>query len=73
MGLPTEDKVLALHSAMQDHLYRLALAETLDVVGIFEMITNKDLTKSGVTRHSEIFELAPGLANLIKFVTKLNL
>jgi tetratricopeptide (TPR) repeat protein len=73
VGLPTEDKVLALHSAMRDHLYRLALAETLDLVGIFETITNRDLTKPSATKHSEIFELAPGLANLIKFITKLNL
>jgi tetratricopeptide (TPR) repeat protein len=72
-GMPTEEQIGQLWDAMRMHLHRVQIAETLDIVGVFESILDKDLLKSGVVRHSEIYELSPMSKPLIEFVTKLNI
>ena len=45
--------------------------ETLDVIGVFESILDKDLLKTGALKHSEIYSATPVAKELIQFVTKL--
>jgi hypothetical protein len=73
VGMPTEDSVVQLCAAMREHVYRLLIAETLDVVGVFESILGKDLLKPGSLKHSEIYSLSPFAKSLIDFVTKLKI
>lgn len=72
-GMPTEEQIAQLWEAMRMHLHRVQIAETLDIVGVFESILDKDLLKPGVVRHSEIYELSPMSKPLIEFVTKLKI
>lgn len=73
VGLPTEDQLLQIWEAMRQHVYRLLIAETLDLVGIFEMMMQKDLTAPNALKHSDIFKSLPAGRSLIEFATRLKL
>ncbi len=73
IGMPTEEQVLQLWEAMRGHIYRLLLAETLDVVGLFESILNKDLLQKDILKHSAVFQASPYARPLIEFATKLKI
>lgn len=73
VGMPTEDMVQQLWDAMRVHVQRLLIAETLDVIGVFESILDRDLLKPGVLKHSQIYEMSPFAKGLIEFVTKLQI
>lgn len=73
IGMPTEEQVNQLWDAMRQHIYKVQLAETLDVVGVFEALIDKDLLKPQALRHSQIYELSPFAKSLIEFVTKLKI
>lgn len=70
-GVPTEAQVGALWFAMQDHIFKLILSETLDLIGLLEAITSKDLTKSNSLKSKEIFKTSPYAKGLLEFSTKL--
>ena len=71
LGMPTDEQVLQLWEAMQTHLYRMLLAETLDVIGLFESLLNDDLLRVNGLKHSEIYQRSPYCKGLIEFITKL--
>ena len=71
LGMPTDEQVLQLWEAMQTHLYRMLLAETLDVIGLFESLLNDDLLRANGLKHSEIYQRSPYCKGLIEFITKL--
>jgi hypothetical protein len=73
VGMPSLANVQALFHAMDDHLNRLVLCETLDVIGLFESISKKDLLKVDKYKPGEIFELHSDFGNLLRFMTKLKL
>jgi hypothetical protein len=73
IGMPTEDQILALWEAMRAHIYKLLIAETLDVIGVFETMVERDLLKKDVLKHSQIYEMSPYSKALIEFVTKLKI
>jgi tetratricopeptide (TPR) repeat protein len=70
-GTPTEAQVAGLWFAMQEHVYKLILSETLDLIGLFEAILKRDLTKSNTLKLNEIFGLTPYAKSLLGFSTKL--
>jgi hypothetical protein len=70
-GVPTEAQVLALWFAMQEHIFKLILSETLDVVGLLEAILSKDLTTPGSLKPNEIISKSPYAKSLLLFATKL--
>lgn len=72
-GMIKEEKITQLWDAMTMQLHRLQIAETLDIIGVFESILDKDLLKPGIVRHSEIYDLSPLTKPLIEFVTKLKI
>lgn len=73
VGLPTEDVVTQLYDAMKIHINRMLIAETLDLIGVFESLTNKDLLLPGALKHSQIYEMSPYARGLLEFVTKLKI
>jgi hypothetical protein len=73
IGMPSEDQVLQLWESMRAHIYRMQIAETLDVIGLFESILDKDLLVPNLHKHSEIYQRSPYAKALIEFVTKLNI
>jgi len=73
VGMPTEDAIGQLWDAMRVHVYRLLVAESLDVIGLFESIVDRDLLKPGTMKHSQIYELTPYAKGLMEFVTKLKI
>ncbi len=70
-GVPTEAQVSALWFAMQEHIFKLILSETLDVVGLLEAILSKDLIVSGSLKPKEIISKSPYAKSLLVFATKL--
>ena len=72
-GMPSEEQVLQLWESMRTHIYRMQLAETLDVIGLFESILDKDLLMPNLHKHSEIYQRSVFAKTLIEFVTKLNI
>ena len=73
IGMPSEEQVLQLWESMRAHIYRMQIAETLDVIGLFESILDKDLLVPNLHKHSEIYQRSPYAKALIEFVTKLNI
>jgi hypothetical protein len=73
VGMPTEEQVVQLWEAMRVHVYRMQLAETLDVIGLFESLLDKDLLRPYLMRHSEIYQQLPQAKALLEFVTKLKI
>ncbi len=71
VGQPTEEGIAQLWDAMRLHVHRLLIAETLDVIGVFESMLERDLLKPGALKHSQIYEMSPNTRGLIDFVTKL--
>ena len=71
IGVPQYDAMVRVWDAMHQHLFRLLLAETLDMVGLFEMLTDRDLTSQGVLKPGEILQLSPHAGALIEFATRL--
>ena len=72
-GRINEEQTAKIWDAMFMQLHRLQLTRTLDVIGVFEAILDRDLLLPGSVRHSEIFELSPITKPLIDFVTKLKI
>jgi len=70
-GMPNEEQVIQLWESMRTHIYRMQLAETLDVVGFFEALLDKDLLTANIHKHSEIYQRSTYARGLIEFVTKL--
>ncbi len=70
-GVPTEAQVSGLWFAMQEHIFKLILSETLDVVGLLEAILSKDLTVPGALKLKEILVKSPYTKSLLLFATKL--
>ena len=70
-GVPTEAQVSGLWFAMQEHVFKLILSETLDVVGLLEAILSKDLTAPGALKSKEILARSPYAKSLLSFATKL--
>ncbi len=70
-GMPNEDLVVQLWDSMRTHIYRMQLAETLDVIGFFEALLDKDLLTANSHKHSEIYQRSAYARSLIEFVTKL--
>lgn len=73
LGRASEEQVAQLWDAMQLHLYRLLVAETLDVIGIFEAILDQNLLRKNAMKHSELYRLSPFAKPMMEFVTKLRL
>ena len=73
IGMPSEEQVLQLWESMRAHIYRMQIAETLDVIGLFESILDKDLLVPNLHKHSEIYQRSSYAKALIEFVTKLNI
>jgi hypothetical protein len=71
VGLPTEEQLNQVWDGMRQHLLRLMLAETLDVVGIVETLLAKDVTRPNAMKHSEVFAASPQAKALLEFATKL--
>jgi hypothetical protein len=71
--MPSERDLGELLLAMREHIYMLLLAETLDVVGVFEAILDKDLTVPGATGFGDVFELTKVARNLLEFMTKMKI
>ena len=71
MGPPQYDHFIKLWDAMNEHLCRLIVAETLDVVGMFETLTDRDLTAPGSLKQGEILQLTPLAPGLFDFISKL--
>ena len=46
---------MQLWEAMRLAIYRLLLAETLDVIGVFESVLDRDLLQKQALKHSEIY------------------
>ena len=69
--MPTEAQVSGLWFAMQEHVFKLILSETLDVVGLLEAILSKDLTAPGALKSKEILARSPYAKSLLSFATKL--
>ena len=70
-GMPNEEQVVQLWESMRNHIYRMQLAETLDVIGFFEALLDKDLLTANIHKHSEIYQRSAYARGLIEFVTKL--
>lgn len=73
IGLPTQEQLTQLWEVLELHLYRLQLAETLDIIGVLEAITNKDFLIPGALRHSQIYDLSPLIRPLLEFITSLKI
>ena len=71
LGMPTDEQVLQLWEAMQTHLYRMLMAETLDAIGLFESLVNDDLLRPNALKHSEIYQRSTYSKGLIEFITKI--
>ncbi len=71
MGTPQYDSFIKLWDAMNEHLCRLIMAETLDIIGMFETLTDRDLTAAGALKPGEILQLSPLAPGLFDFLTKL--
>jgi hypothetical protein len=69
--MPTDEQVLQLWEAMQTHLYRMLMAETLDAIGLFESLVNDDLLRPNALKHSEIYQRSTYSKGLIEFITKI--
>jgi hypothetical protein len=70
-GMPTEVVVAQLWEVMRAHILRLLIAETLDIVGVFESVLDKDLLKEDALKPNEIFQRSHFSRMLIEFITKL--
>jgi hypothetical protein len=70
-GMPNEEQVVQLWESMRNPIYRMQLAETLDVIGFFEALLDKDLLTANIHKHSEIYQRSAYARGLIEFVTKL--
>ena len=73
VGMPNRANIQLLFHAMDDHLNRLVLCETLDVIGLFESISKKDFLKVDKYKSGDIFAINSDFGNLLRFMTKLNL
>jgi tetratricopeptide (TPR) repeat protein len=71
VGMPSDDQVVQLWMAMKEYVYRLALAETLDLVGLFEMILEKDLAQPDALAPGELAKASPYARSLLDFAAKL--
>lgn len=69
LTLPT---LKQLWQQMDDYIYSLILSETLDIVGLVESITEKDLISQGnELSPGEILQFSPHIKILFDFATKL--
>lgn len=66
-------KIYELMSAMQDHVARLQLSETLDLVGIVEALSGLDLENQGEMKLFEIYDVHDAVENLILFACNIKL
>jgi hypothetical protein len=73
MGFITAREIVGVQEAMREHILKLQLAETLDVVGVFESITGKDLMAKLSLKPNEILSHSPKLSSLLDFVTTLKI
>ncbi len=67
-----EAELVRLVQDMQAHTYRLLLAETLDVVGLFESICDLDLLDQKLDAKA-IVTKSPHVAGLLEFITQMKL
>jgi hypothetical protein len=67
------ESMSALWLAMNEHIYRLLLAETLDVVGIFEGIAGKDFVEGKRMKPLEVIDQSPYFSALLDYITYLKL
>lgn len=73
VGEVSPEHMVTLWTTLHEHIYRLLLAETLDVVGLFEAITGKDYLEEKKLKPLEIFNESPFIAGLIEYLTHLKL
>ena len=71
IAIDKRDAYAQLWDAMQQHIYMVKIAETLDLVGIMEEITGKDLLAPNKLAPGQIYRLSPHVARLIEFAMKL--
>lgn len=57
---------------MKNHIYKILIAETLDIIGVFESITTTNLLQQNLSLYS-ILEISPYFKNLLKYATQLKL
>ncbi len=69
-GLITVDKVVKICGAYIEQIYRINLAETLDVVGIFESITSVDISRLE-TKPTALVAQFPVLRSVLAFAADL--
>ena len=67
------DDYAQLWDAMTQHIYRVKMAETLDVVGIMEEVVGRDLLAPGALASGQIYRLSPQVSRLIDFALALRL
>jgi len=71
LGSFKQSDFLKTYFAMQTHLYRIAAAETLDVVGLLEALTSLDLLETPGLTLLDIFKSSPYFQPLFKFILQL--
>jgi tetratricopeptide (TPR) repeat protein len=71
VGALKEDQLRKLWRAMTEHVYRIQIVETLDIIGVFEAIAGKDLLNDKKLTGKKIMELSPSFVELLKFIATL--
>ncbi len=73
IGRFSEERLIELWDAMRLQLYAKTLSETLDLVGMIEHLTARDLVNGPAIFPGEIFKLARLSALLMQFATRMRL
>lgn len=71
LGTFRQSDFLKTYFAMQSHLYRIVVSETLDIIGLLECITGFDLTAGQLISLHDLFKSSPYFQPLFKFVLQL--
>ena len=68
-----ESKIQKIWEEMRSHLFTKVLAQTLDVVGLIEFITQQDLLSTERFHPNEITQLSPEVKEVLLVASKLKL
>ena len=70
-GIEARD-IAKMQFAMEDHLYKLLLAESLNLIGLLEFVTQKDLINGSVPfSYMDLVRISPHVESLVNFTTQL--
>jgi hypothetical protein len=72
-GAIDELSITRLWTTMREQVYRLQIAETLDIVGLFESSCGRDLLDGPVLERNEILHLSKYFPHLLIYITELKI